>query len=360
VTQIPLFGHASLWQRFETAADRGTLPASLLLHGPAGVGKQRLALRLGQRILCAGPADGPRPCGACQNCRYAEAGTHPDLHWIFPRPRLKDGDADAAAVNADYSEAIAERVEAHGLYAPPAGTEGIYVATIRAVVQAAALAPAVARRKVFVIGDAERMVSQEGADQAANAFLKLLEEPPENTNIILTSSEPGALLPTIRSRSVAVRVPRLSDAEVGAFLDHEFVKARLAELSLPAARDERLRLAHGAPGLLLAQSAFGEALERAQRILDAAVSGDRATRAQVAFVQGSARARGSFADALDALTLLLDQRVRAAVGRSDASSAVNAARAADAVERAKERAAGNANPQLVTFTLLSELEATLR
>ena len=57
-----------------------------------------------------------------------------------------------------------------------------------------------------MIGDAERMVAQEGSDQAANAFLKLLEEPPADTTLILTSSEPGALLPTIRSRSVSVRV----------------------------------------------------------------------------------------------------------------------------------------------------------
>jgi DNA polymerase-3 subunit delta' len=48
------------------------------------------------------------------------------------------------------------------------------------------------------------MVPQEGADAAANAFLKLLEEPPADTTLILTSSEPGALLPTIRSRVVAL------------------------------------------------------------------------------------------------------------------------------------------------------------
>ncbi len=357
---IPLFGHAAVRRRLESAADRGALPASLLLHGPAGIGKQRLALWLAQRLLCGAPAGAARPCGECQHCRYAAAGTHPDLHWIFPRPRLKDSDAGAEEVAADYGEAIAERMAAVGLYPPPAGTEGIYVSTVRALVREAALAPAMAARKAFVIGDAERMVSQEGADQAANAFLKLLEEPPANTNIILTSSEPGALLPTIRSRVIAVRVPRLTDAEVGEFLDHEIVRARLDELSLPAGRDERLRLAHGAPGLLLAQAATGDALDRARRILDAATGGDRAERMRAAFVQGSARARGGFADALDALTLLLNDRVRAAVERRDATAAVNAARAADAVERAKERAAGNANPQLVTFTLLSDLEAALR
>ena len=354
---IPLFGHATVRRRLESAAERGTLPASLLLHGPAGIGKQRLALWLAQRLMCDGPE--PRPCGNCQQCRYAAAGTHPDIHWIFPRPRLKDTNPSPADVRADYDEAIAERIAAHGLYAPPSGNEGIYVATIRAIVHAGALAPAVGARKVFVIGDAERMVSQEGSDQAANAFLKLLEEPPADTNIILTSSEPGALLPTIRSRVIAVRMARLADAEVGAFLADDAVRAHLKDQSLPHDRTGVLRAANGAPGSLLAQSALGDAIKRARRMLDAATA-DRAERMHTAFVQGSARARGGFADALEALTVLLHERTRDAVARADEAGALRASRAVDAVERAKARAAGNANPQLVTFTLLGELEAVLR
>ncbi len=358
VPLTPLFGHPALQARFASAIDRHTLPGSLLLHGPAGVGKQRLALWLGQRLLCTG--DGQRPCGECQNCRFAIAGTHPDLHWVFPRPRLKDSDPSIADVESDYGEAVAERLEANGLYAPPAGTEGIYVATVRALVHAAALSPAVAHRKVFVIGDADRMVSQEGADQAANAFLKLLEEPPENTNLILTSSEPGALLPTIRSRVIAVRVPRLAEGEMRAFLADPAVRAHLDTLGLPKDTEERLRLANGAPGALLAQSATNDALARARRLLDAAAGSDRAERFRTAFVQGSARARGEFSNALDALTVLLDERMRSAIARDDAGAALGASRAAEAVERAKESAHGNANPQLVTFTLLRELEAALR
>ncbi|HET9013328.1 MAG TPA: hypothetical protein VFN38_16000, partial [Gemmatimonadaceae bacterium] len=82
---LPIHGHATLRARFDDAIRRDALPGSLLLHGPLGVGKQRLALWLGQRLLCNGPE--PRPCGTCQHCRYALAGTHPDLHWFFPRPR---------------------------------------------------------------------------------------------------------------------------------------------------------------------------------------------------------------------------------------------------------------------------------
>src|ERR687890_755028 len=121
--------------------------------------------------------------------------------------------------------------------------------------------PAMGRKKVFVVGDAERMVAQEGSDQAANAFLKLLEEPPANTTIILTSSEAGALLPTIRSRVVAVRVAPLPEASVRQFLADPTVDPVLRDAGAPPSADERVRLAQGAPGALLAATGLRDALD---------------------------------------------------------------------------------------------------
>src|SRR6476661_136487 len=209
---VPLIGHASLRTQLADAVGRGALPASLLFQGPRGIGKQQLAIWLGQLLLCEKP--GADPCGACTQCKFTAKLTHPDLHWFFPRPRLKDSDPSLDEVAADQAEAVADRVENGGLYSAPPGEEAIYVATVRAIVQSAVMSPALAKRKVYVIGDAERMVSQTGSDQAANAFLKLLEEPPADTFIILTSSEAGALLPTIKSRVVSLRVSPLTSSEV--------------------------------------------------------------------------------------------------------------------------------------------------
>ena len=121
----PLYGHAALRHRLTAAAAEDRLPASLMLQGRRGVGKQRLGLWLGQYLLCERALSERllEPCGDCQHCRYTGRGIHPDLHWFFPRPRLKDGDASPDDVKADYSEAIAERMEAEGLWAPSVGTE---------------------------------------------------------------------------------------------------------------------------------------------------------------------------------------------------------------------------------------------
>lgn len=353
---LPLHGHKTLRSRFDDAIARDALPGSLLLHGPLGVGKQRLALWLGQRLLCSGVD--PRPCGRCQHCRYSLAGTHPDLHWYFPRPRLKDSDAPPAKTEEDFRDAINDRLKT-GAYGPPPPEEGILVNTIRAIVFSAAMAPALAARKVYVVGDAERMVLRDGAEDSAGAFLKLLEEPPSRATIILTTSEPGALIPTIRSRLVAVRVPSLGASDVEAVLAEPGMREAVAAAGGPRQVDEQVRLANGAPGTLLSGAEWGDALARARRMLDAASGGDRGEQSRTAIMQGSSKARGAFATSLDALTTLLHGRLRAATERGNAAGASGAARAIDAVEQAKERATGNVNPQLITSELLRHLESHL-
>jgi DNA polymerase III subunit delta' len=355
---VGLFGHAGLQRRFRDAIARGNLPASLLLHGWRGVGKQRLGLWLGQLLLCVG--EGERPCGSCQSCRYATRFGHPDLHWFFPRPRLKDGDPSPEDVQADYAEAIGDRLEANGLYAAPPGDEAIFVATVRAIVSSAALSPAVGARKIYLIGDADRMVPQTGADQAANAFLKLLEEPPANTTIVLTSSEPGALLPTIRSRAVAVRVPTLSDGDVRRFLADPAVAQRVAADHGALATDSLVTLAAGAPGRLFGQDTWAAAMIHARALADAARSPDPTVAIKAAFMQGGSKARGRFSDTLDALTAVLHAEARLAATSNDGGRARRVARGVEIVERAKELAAGNVNPQLITSVLLRDLSPLIK
>ena len=352
VPLIPLFGHEALRRRLADSAARGALPGSILIEGRRGIGKQRLALWLGQLLLCTG--EGERPCGKCANCRYSMELVHPDLRWFFPRPRQSGADPAAQDILDDQAEAVRARVAASGLYAPPSGSDAIFVATVRALVQFAAYSPSIAKRKVIVVGDAERMVPQEGADQAANAFLKLLEEPPADTTIILTSSEPGSLLPTIRSRVVSVRVAPLPNAVVAAFLTNDVVKSALAELDLPSSDQDRIALAAGAPGTLLGVTASGAAMATARSIL-AAATGPRSDHIRAAISLSSAGARGGYSEVLDALTVALHDRVRVASESGDTAASERASRAMDLVEGAKMRASGNVNPQLVTSALIRSM-----
>jgi DNA polymerase-3 subunit delta' len=134
----------------------GTTPASLLLHGPPSVGKQRLALWFGQLLLCA-VKDTAEPCGRCENCRFSLQLAHPDLHWFFPRPRLKDTNPSSDEIKQDLAAAAAARRDSALLYPPTSGADGIFVAAVRALVKEASLTPAMGRHKVFIVGEAERI-----------------------------------------------------------------------------------------------------------------------------------------------------------------------------------------------------------
>jgi DNA polymerase-3 subunit delta' len=357
----PLFGHHPIRARLAAAAADGRLPASLLFTGTRGVGKQRLALWLGQLLLCehALAERLPEPCGGCVHCRYALRGTHPDLHWYFPLKLEKGTNAEPEHVAADYGEAIRARIVAEGVWSAADGSVGINLPTAKAMVLRAAMRPSLARRAVFVVGDAERMAVQEASKEAANAFLKLLEEPPPGTTLLLTSSEPGLLLPTIKSRVVTVRVPRLPAADMEAFLDDPVVTRTLGQLPREAAGQR----AEGAPGVLFDGGAAEAARSEAQALLTAALRpgtpDGTAERVLMAARQGNRGARGAFADTLDALVQLLHTRARQLAMAGEEAAARRTAASVLVVEAAQARAQGNVNPQLLSAHLMATLHRML-
>ena len=342
---LPLHGHEALRARLADLADAGALPATILLHGPAGIGKQRVALWLGQRLLCDRTS---RPCGACQHCRLALDLQHPDLRWFFPHERIKgDNDPPSDEVDERYLADVAERREASGLYARPDGSMAIYKYTAKPLTALAAKSPALAKRKVFVIGDAERMVPQASSPETANAVLKLLEEPAANTTFILTSSEPGALLPTIRSRTIAFRLSPLPDVAMRTLLAEPAVASAVPNES----QETLLAMASGALGALIGGEGRREAVGRA-RLLLAAADGGRETMLKAAFGAGSAKARGAFRETLEALLVLLRERARIATTSGDVATAMRALRAIPVVEEAKTATEVNAIPQLLALDVM--------
>jgi len=283
------------------------LPKLLLLVGPTGVGKQRLALWLSQRLVCTSPA-AVEPCGACQSCRQVMDLTYPDLHWFVPVSRPKAGESDKQ--QDEVAESLGKVMETRRekpLWSPPDGLAGHFMATSQLLLRRASLTPAAGRLKVFIIGDAERLVPQESSPEAANALLKLLEEPPADTWIILTCADLGRVLGTIRSRAVTVRVPPVSDTEVREFLQ---TLAGITGREL----DDRVTQAHGSIGAALNQEkGAADARRAADEVLTAVAAGPTG-RLERAMRQGTFAARGDFTQMLDALALRIEGALRAAHG----------------------------------------------
>ncbi len=374
----PLFGHADLQASLSRAWATESLPSSLLIHGPRGVGKQTLALWLGQLLLC--PESGPAgPCGDCKGCRMALNLEHPDLHWYFPLPkpkRVRPAKLAEAMEEARY-EALTERRE-HPLRPASAATEptGLYLVVAQTLRSHAHRRPALGPRQVFVIGEAETLVPQESSQEAANALLKLLEEPPASTYLILTSSEPGRLLPTICSRTMPLHLPALSPDSVEEFL------VEVGEVS----RDDARRAAHLGRGSIgralgfLANEGEPGHLEvlRAQafELLTAASDTDAGAVYRKSLELGATRSRGLmplFELLEDALRDLSATAARSSEGlintdreellerirRERDIHPVTVTRAFRHLEEAKELVAGNVNPQLVVAGLLTGIREEL-
>ena len=208
----PVEGHDQLRRLLANAAASGGLPQSVLLRGAPGIGKQRLALWLATVLQC----ERQTGCGECRSCRLASELQHPDIHWYFPLERPKRVAANKLREKleeARLTELDARRAEPLRRLTEDAPT-GIHLGTIENLRQRAIRRPAMGPRTVFIVGRAEQMVSQQASQEAANAFLKLLEEPPGDVHIFLTSSRPGALLPTVLSRVLSIRVLPLAVAEL--------------------------------------------------------------------------------------------------------------------------------------------------
>ena len=362
----PLVGHWDARRRLSRAFRADRLPQVLVLTGPAGVGKQRLGLWLAALTLCA--ERGEEPCGKCASCRVVAGLAHPDLHWFVPVPRPKATDREKQVEEA--AEALGQLLEERrtgSLYLPPDPMSSHGLASVRLLQRRASLTAVQGGRKVFILGDADRLVVQEASQEAANALLKLLEEPPTDSLFVLTTADPYRLLPTIRSRAVLLRVGRLSDNEVA----EVFRLAGHSETEVEAMH-ERIAIAEGSVGAALAlDDVAGDAYQAAFEMLAAALAGRTAVPARMerALRQTPWAARGEFTAMLDALAETLSEAARAAVGETprrplpealrnqrDAAALV---RAMERVAGAREAAAGNVNPQILLATLGEELAEVL-
>ena len=211
------------------AARSARLPHALLVYGPRGVGKLALAERVAQLLLCEGK---PKPCGVCDGCRWYLGGNHPDFRRVEPEAlaKVQPTDPEENEVKKPKQASIQIKIEQVRELA-----DFLYVRSHRGAMRVALVHPA-----------------EDMNENASNALLKGLEEPPAGAMFILVSHRPAQLLPTIRSRCVAIPVP---------------IPPREAALNWLAGKEikdaERwLAYAGGAPLRALDYAAEAEALSR--------------------------------------------------------------------------------------------------
>lgn len=191
------------------ALGRDRVPNSLLFVGPRGVGKRRTARVLAQALNCLAMKDDA--CGECGPCRAIEVrgkkdrrGTFPDvieiqigIETVLRENRKKSADTEKAGEEPDEKKDLKKEKTV------------ITMDQIQDLRKMAYLRPMIGRRRVFIVEDADNM-----SEEAENALLKLLEEPPLFTHIILLAENPDLILPTIKSRCHTLTFLPVSDEEI--------------------------------------------------------------------------------------------------------------------------------------------------
>lgn len=220
-----LIPHPNQWQRLVTAFRQERLAHAYLFFGPAGSGKEGHAIELAAIINCLQPDDNgfEGACGECPSCAKARTMQHPNIQLVVPLPRrnpinredsplkaLKQGDLD------DLTAQIASKMQDPYFKIRLEGAQSVLINSVRELRRTAYLKPGEPGWRVILVFEAEKLCYPQPA--AANALLKLLEEPPDWTVFILVTDRPHLLLDTIRSRCLGLHFSQLATEDVAAYL----------------------------------------------------------------------------------------------------------------------------------------------
>lgn len=207
---------------------------ALLLHGPEGVGQFELAMVVAQSVLCEAPsrttAPTGLPCGHCEACHLLQQGAHPDLMVLVPealRESLGLSQASSETEGGDGGSTAGPTTKSKS-----AGRE-IRVADVRRAIDWGHQTSSRGRAKVLVLHPAQALNLV-----AANALLKTLEEPAGVLQLVLSTADPQALLPTLRSRCQQVQLAVPASDTAASWLEAQGVQDAPAVLAAAGGRPQ--------------------------------------------------------------------------------------------------------------------------
>lgn len=187
-----IIGQESIKKHLQTAIKTGNLSHAYIINGEYGSGRQTIASALAKTIQCQSKTDDTDACGVCTSCKQAESHNHPDIKYITH-------DKTSISVN-DIREQLNNDIS---------------------------IKPYSSEYKIYIIPDANKMT-----EQAQNALLKTIEEPPVYAIIILLTENCDSLLPTIRSRCVTLTMNPVEKDKICTYLENKFqLEAEQAQIA---------------------------------------------------------------------------------------------------------------------------------
>ena len=322
-----LIGNDDVKESLRHLLKSGRVPGSLLFTGEVGIGKKLFALELAKAMNCRHRV-GVEACDECSSCKRISRSTFP--------PFGKDDDDQHRLIWSEHADVAMARPYKNI----------IRVKVMRELEREANFRPFEGAARIFIVEDADYM-----NESTSNALLKTLEEPPPTSHLVLTTSNPTALLPTIRSRCQTIRFAPIPPEAIRTFL--------VQEKKLPAADAELLsRTAGGSLGRALGTD-IDTYRERRDSMLDVltalVLTGDRAQLLRAAEALAAPKDRDEYERRLDALEGLIRDAWALRLGRPD-ETIVNG----DLLRRLKAIAVEMKSEQAGSWlTLIEELRGAL-
>jgi len=214
-----------VWDRVRQISISEKVGSAYLFSGPPGCGKEGIAIKFSQILNCEFSKSDI--CGNCPSCLRTRNLQHENVKVVFPMPTPKsNSDNEISGVDKKSLDIITMQIHQksmdpyHKIRIPMANR--ILIQSIRELRKNLYLKGHSSGRKVVLVFDAHLLSSGQG--EAANAFLKLLEEPPSNTTIVLVTDHVELMLPTIISRCQRIGFPRLEDRHIESWCQSKMVR----------------------------------------------------------------------------------------------------------------------------------------
>lgn len=282
-----LTGNERVKQLLRRMLGSGRVPGALLFTGEEGVGKKLFAVEIARALNCRAP-QGVEACGKCPACVRMSR---------FNFPQSEDSDDWKKIIWTDHGDV--------GMVVAPKRV--LLVDQMRHIEGEANFRPFEGKARVFIVDDADKL-----NDASANALLKTLEEPPPTSHIILITSRPAMLLPTIRSRCQAIRFSPLTTAEIEQHL-------LTNKLATPAEAGLRARAGNGSIGRALAGDleSFKERRDAMLQVLTAlAITGDHTRLLRLAEEMNEVKHKDEYEFGLELLETLIRDALMVSFGVS--------------------------------------------
>lgn len=222
---VPITKYQShIWDHLTQITQSGLVGNGYVFSGPSGCGKEGISLAFAQFLNCENPTE--ISCGSCSSCFRYQGLQNEKLKLVvpLPAPKSKQGDGDGSvSISGSDLDLLTESIQAkskdpfYKIRIPRA--QRILIQSIRELRKSLYLKDSTSGQKVVIIFDAHLLSVGQG--EAANALLKILEEPPSNTTIILVTDHQSLMLPTILSRCQLIQFPPLIENHI-----HNWLKER--------------------------------------------------------------------------------------------------------------------------------------